>query len=163
MFRDMRRKKQQLPENEVAEILKSHTTCVLALSGDDGYPYSLPISYAYKGGKIYFHCAKVGHKIDSIKRCPKVSLCVIDSDEVIEEKYTDKYKSVIVFGKARILTDKDEIYSACVQMTKIICPNMTDDGIKEETDRFADEVAVIEITPEHITGKEGLEFYKLRK
>lgn len=163
MFREMRRKKQQLPVDEVEEILKSHNTCTLALSGDDGYPYSLPISYAYIEGKIYFHCAKVGHKIDAIKSNEKVSLSIIDSDEVIEEKYTNKYKSVIVFGKARIIESKDEIYSDCVKMTKIICPTTDENGIREETERFINETAVVEITPEHITGKEGLEFYKLRK
>lgn len=163
MFREMRRKKQQLPIDETEEILKSHNTCTLALSGDDGYPYSLPISYAYIDGKIYFHCAKTGHKIDAVKSNEKVSLSVIDSDEVVEEKYTNKYKSVIVFGKARIIENKNEVYKNCVQMTKAICPNMDDDGIKEETEKFINETAVIEITPEHITGKEGLEFYKLRK
>lgn len=163
MFREMRRKKQQLSADEVEEILKKHNTCTLALSGDDGYPYSLPISYAYIDGKIYFHCAKVGHKIDAVKSNKKVSLSVIDSDEVIEEKYTNKYKSVIVFGKARIIENKDEIYKNCVQMTKIICPTANKSGIKEEAERFINETAVVEITPEHITGKEGLEFYKLRK
>lgn len=44
MFREMRRKKQQLSADEVDEILKKHNTCTLALSGDDGYPYSLPIA-----------------------------------------------------------------------------------------------------------------------
>ena len=82
MFREMRRKKQQLPIDETEKILKSHNTCTLALSGDDGYPYSLPISYAYIDGKIYFHCAKTGHKIDAVKSNEKVSLSVIDSDEV---------------------------------------------------------------------------------
>ena len=48
-------------------------------------------------------------------------------------------------------------------MTKIICPTANESGIKEEAERFINETAVVEITPEHITGKEGLEFYKLRK
>lgn len=163
MFREMRRKKQQLSADEVEEILKKHNTCTLALSGDDGYPYSLPISYAYIDDKIYFHCAKTGHKIDAVKSNEKVSLSIIDSDEVIEKKYTNKYKSVIVFGKARIIENKNEVYKSCIQMAKAIYPHMDDNGIKEETERFINETAVVEITPEHITGKEGLEFYKLRK
>ena len=108
MFREMRRKKQQLTPSEAEKIIKSHCTCTLALAGDDGYPYSLPISYAYIDGKIYFHCAKVGHKIDAIKSNERVSLSIIESDEIIEEKFTNKYKSVIVFGKARIIEDKNE-------------------------------------------------------
>lgn len=160
-MREMRRKKQQLPEAEAIEILKNHNTCVLALAGDDGYPYSLPITYHFDNGKIYSHCAMVGHKIDAIKRCEKVSLCVIDHDEVIEEKYTNKYKSVIVFGKARLLEDKDEIATACTKLASATCPSAVD-GIAEEVEKFLHETAVIEITPDLITGKEGLEFYKLR-
>lgn len=160
MFREMRRKNQQLSDDEVEEMLRSHNTCTLALLGDGGYPYSLPISYAFIDGKIYFHCAKVGHKIDAIRANEKVSLSVIHSDEVIEERFTNKYKSVVVFGKAKIIDGQSE---AClINMTKIICPDMSEDKIKEEIERFSDQTAVVEITPEHITGKEGLEFYKLR-
>ena len=151
MFREMRRKKQQLTSSEAEEIIKSHCTCTLALAGDDGYPYSLPISYAYIDGKIYFHCAKVGHKIDAIKSNERVSLSIIESDEIIEEKFTNKYKSVIVFGKARIIEDKNEI-----------CANMSEGDITQEANRFINETAMVEITPQHITGKEGLEFYRLR-
>ena len=68
MFREMRRKKQALPPEMSAEILERGTSGVLALSGDDGYPYALPISYVYDGGHIYFHCAKSGHKLDAIAR-----------------------------------------------------------------------------------------------
>ena len=162
MFREMSRKKQQLTSSEAEEIIKSHCTCTLALAGDDGYPYSLPISYAYIDGKIYFHCAKVGHKIDAIKSNERVSLSIIESDEIIEEKFTNKYKSVIVFGKARIIEDKNEIFALCVQMTKNICANMGEGDITQEANRFINETAMVEITPQHITGKEGLEFYRLR-
>ena len=162
MFREMRRIKQQLSVEEAVEIIKSHNTCTLALAGDDGYPYSLPISYAFIDGKIYFHCAKVGHKIDAIKSNEKVSLSIIHSDEIIEERFTNKYKSVIVFGKAKIIDGQSESLHKCAQMTRILCPDMSDDDINEEIEHFSNQTAVVEITPEHITGKEGLEFYNLR-
>ena len=118
-------------------------------------------------GNIFVYSMEDVEKITkeqvAVKSNEKVSLSIIDSDEVIETKYTNKYKSVIVFGKARIIENKNEVYKNCVQMAKAICPHMDDNGIKEETERFINETAVVEITPEHITGKEGLEFYKLRK
>lgn len=81
MFREMRRKAQQLSLDICEEILRKNTAGVLSLSGDDGYPYGVPLSFCYNKGKLIFHCAKTGHKIDSIRRCPKASFCVIDKDE----------------------------------------------------------------------------------
>ena len=68
MFREMRRKKQALPLDEIEAILYRGTSGVLALSGDNDYPYALPISYVYDGHKLFFHCAKSRHKIDAIQR-----------------------------------------------------------------------------------------------
>ena len=112
MFREMRRKKQKLTEKQCIDILKRAKTATLALHGDDGYPYSVPVNYVYLDGKIYFHGAKSGHKIDAIKNNPKVSISIIDQEDVIEEELTTYFRSIILFGKAKILQDDDEIYQA---------------------------------------------------
>ena len=106
MFRTMRRFRQQLSQEECERILTEATSGVLALSGDDGYPYTVPLSHVYQDGKLYFHCAKEGHKIDAIRRNEKVSFCVIAQDEVIPAKRTTAYISVIAFGKAVIVDDE---------------------------------------------------------
>lgn len=162
MFRQMRRIKQQLSAEETVDILKSNTTCTLALVGENGYPYSLPVSYGWYDGSIYFHCAKVGHKIDCIKNCDRVSLSVIAHDEIIEEKFTDKYKSAIVFGRAEIIEDETEVRRLCRILCDCLCPNVKT-GVEEEIDRFIDQTAVIKISVEHMTGKEGLEFLRERE
>ncbi len=82
MFREMRRKKQILSNKEIIELLEKGTSGVLALLGDNEYPYAVPISYVYDNSKIYFHGAKVGHKIDAIRKCSKASFCVIAQDEI---------------------------------------------------------------------------------
>ncbi len=82
IFREMRRKKQELPQQEVLDILHRGTSGVLALLGDNDYPYAVPISYVYDNGKIYFHSAKSGHKIDAVQRTAKASFCVIDNTGV---------------------------------------------------------------------------------
>lgn len=84
----------------------------LALAGDDDYPYAVPISYAYSDSKLYFHGAKSGHKIDAIKRCDKASFCVIDKDDVVPEEYTTYFRSVIAFGKIRIMEEESEMRKA---------------------------------------------------
>ena len=88
MFREMRRKKQALPESECFAVLDRNTAGVLALSGDGGYPYAVPISYVRDGGRILFHSAKSGHKLDAVARCERASFCVIDQDHVVPEEYT---------------------------------------------------------------------------
>ena len=100
MFRDMRRKKQFLSEAETIEILQSCTSEVSAVTGDNDYPYAVPFSYAYRDGKLFFHLAKAGHKIDSIAKNNKVSFCVIKTDDVIQKTFTTHFRSVIVFGRA---------------------------------------------------------------
>ena len=93
-FREMRRKRQQLSREESVAILQKSTSGTLALLGDDGYPYAVPMSYVYNEGKLYFHSALTGHKIDAIRKCDKASFCVIEQDDVQPEKYTTFFRSV---------------------------------------------------------------------
>ena len=109
MFREMRRSKQQLSREEAAAVLERGTTGVLAVSGDDGYPYAVPVNYVYAAGKIFFHCAVSGHKLDAIGKCDKVSFCVIDQDQVVGEEYTTYFRSVIAFGRARVLEGEEKL------------------------------------------------------
>lgn len=106
MFKEMSRKKQILSNTENIEILEKETSGVLALLGDNEYPYAVPISYVYDNSKVYFHGAKTGHKIDAIRKCSKASFCVISQDEIVPEEYTTYFRSVIVFGKIRILENE---------------------------------------------------------
>ena len=109
VFRPMRRSRQELSREECEAILKEGTSGVLALLGDGDYPYAVPLSYVYEDGKIYFHCAKTGHKLDAIRRQEKASFCVIGQDQILPEKFTTCFSSVIVFGKVRILEEEGEI------------------------------------------------------
>ncbi len=107
-FRDMRRKRQQLSVEESIGILQKATSGTLALLGDNGYPYAVPISYVYSEGKLYFHSALTGHKVDAIKSHDKASFCVIDNDDVKPHEYTTYFRSVIAFGRIHIIEDEVE-------------------------------------------------------
>lgn len=108
-FREMRRCKQALERTVVEDILRRGSSGVLAVLGDDAYPYAVPLSYVYADGKLYFHGAKEGHKIDAIRQHAKASFCVIDQDAVVPEEYTTYFRSVIAFGRMRILeTDAEK-------------------------------------------------------
>ena len=101
MFRMMRRFKQELLENECIEVLENEPRGIMAVHGDNGYPYAFPMNYIYIDGKLYFHCAKEGHKIDAISADNKVSFCIIDKGFKKEGDWALNIKSVIVFGKIK--------------------------------------------------------------
>lgn len=163
MFRDMRRKRQLLTEDENIDILNRGTSGVLALLGDDGYPYAVPISYVYDDSKLYFHGAKTGHKMDAIQKYEKASFCVIDQDQIVPEEYTTYYRSVIAFGKIRILKDEDEKKCAIEKMAKKYHP--TDSAVNRESAIRKEwmPLCMIEFSIEHMTGKEAIELVKNEK
>ncbi len=161
MFREMRRKKQLLSESESIKILQSHTSGILAVSGDNDYPYTVPLSYAYKDKKLFFHIALSGHKLDGIARNDKVTFCVIDKDEVIQRTFTTHFRSVVVFGRARILMDDGEKQAALECLVEKYSPDFVREG-QEEINRDWDRVCLVEVRIEHMTGKEAIELVKKR-
>lgn len=160
MLPEMRRKAQQLPQAEAEEILLASSSGVLALAGNEGYPYALPISYVYHEGRLYFHCAPTGHKLDAIARCPKASFCVIAQDEVVPELYTTRYRSVIAFGAIRRLTQEGEIITALDVLGRKYAPGLDPAA---EIAKSLSRVCVLEMGIDHLTGKEGIELTRLRE
>ena len=108
MFRAMRRVKCELSRDAAEKILREGIFGVLAVDGDDNYPYAVPINYAYADGKIYFHSAVTGHKIDAMKKNPKASFCVVDKHEVVAEEFTSYYTSAVAFGKMKVVEDVED-------------------------------------------------------
>ena len=162
MFREMRRKKQILPDAETIEILKSGTAGVLAVLGDNGYPYGVPLSYVYRDGKLYFHFAQEGHKVDSLRRNDKASFCVIDKDEVIPHSLTTHYRSAIVFGRARLVTDDSEKKTALEYLAEKYSPGYPEEAQKSiESD--LKKVGIAVVTIEHMTGKAATEILKRKE
>ena len=112
MFREMRRFKQQIPNEECIEILKNEPRGVLSVLGDNGYPYGVPMDHWYSeiDGKLYFHSGKKGHKIDAMLRHPKASFCVYDEGIRENGNWYLTIRSVIVFGKIEVVEDRKKIY-----------------------------------------------------
>lgn len=156
MFREMRRKNQLLTDEECIEILNSSTSGTLALLGDNDYPYSVPISYVYNDGKLYFHSALTGHKIDAVNRYNKASFCVIAQDKVVPEKYTTYFRSVIAFGKIRVIDNDAEKLRAIEILAEKYSPQLAEGRKKEIEDNFS-RMCMIELDIEHMTGKEAKE------
>ena len=157
MFLEMRRKKQELPVEEVNAVLYRGKSGVLALEGNDHYPYAVPMSYVCDGQKIYFHCAVTGHKLEAIARNCKASFCIVDQDEIVPEEYTTYYRSVIVFGRIRILEDKQEKREAIEKLARKYTPDGSDADRAEEIERGWQRLCMLEMGIDHISGKEAKE------
>jgi uncharacterized protein len=152
MFREMRRGAQELSEEENRAILEGGSTGILAVTGDEGYPYAVPLNYTYHNGKVVFHCARKGHKIDAIARSDKVTFCVVGRDRVVPRAFATNYQSVIVFGRARVVQDDEERREALEALVRKYSLSYLEEG-KEEIERDLAAVCVVEIAIEHMTGK----------
>lgn len=157
MFREMRRIRQKLSEEETNDILIRETSGVLALLGDNDYPYAVPLSYVYSDGKLYFHSAKTGHKIDAIAKHPKASFCIISQDKVVPEKYTSYFKSVIVFGKIHMISSEDELCRAIELLALKYNPADSKEIRAEAIEREIPRMSMFVLEAENITGKKAIE------
>ena len=157
-FREMRRKRQMLSAKESEEILRRMTNGTLALHGDGGYPYAVPVSYVYSNGRIYFHTATQGHKVDALIRNDKVSFCVVEQDDVKPAEFTTYFRSVIAFGRARILTDETEKRTALQLLADKYSSGMP--GLETEIAKGFRHLLMVEIDIEHLTGKESIELVR---
>lgn len=152
MFREMRRLKNQMSYEDSFELLNRAQEGTLGTISDNGYPYTVIVNYVFYNGKIYFHSAKEGHKIDNIVSNNKVSFTVFDNVKIIEEEFTTKYKSVTLFGKAKIIPGNREVL---MELIKKYSNNFLESGQKYVNKSF-DTTILVEIDIEHITGKERL-------
>lgn len=160
-FRKMRRLRQLLPETESVELLRRMTSGVLALEGDGGYPYAVPLSYVYHEGKLYFHSALQGHKIDAVRRNAKASFCVVAQDEVVAEEFTTYFRSVIAFGRIRIIDDDGEKKAALRLLGGKYSPADWE-GCEREIAKDFSRVCILGLTVEHLSGKEAIELVRNR-
>ena len=153
MFRELLRKKQQLSREECAELLKKEMRGVLSVQGDDGYPYGLPMDHWYceDDGHLYFHSGKKGYKLDALRRCDKVSYCVYDQGYRDEGDWALRICSVIVFGRMRVVEDQERAMEICRRLSY----KYTSDSeyIEREIRESGPNTLVLELVPEHMTGK----------
>lgn len=161
-MREMRRSRQLLSREDCESILNEQTSGVLSVYGDDGYPYGVPLSYVYADGKLYFHSAKTGHKMDAVRKNNKVSFTIIAQDNIVPEEYTTHFRSVIVFGRVRILENDTEKRAAIEQLAEKYMPDLKE-GRLQEIDREFSRLCMLELTLDHMTGKEAIELVRARQ
>ena len=101
----------------------------------------------------------MGHKIAALKANPKVSLCVIEKDEIHPETLTSHFRSVIVFGTARFINEPQEKLAVLEKLVDKFAPDFRKEGETEANQKLT-YIAIIDIAIDHITGKEAVELVK---
>ena len=162
MFRAMRRVKCELSRDIAEKILREGLYGVLAVDGDENYPYTVPINYAYADGKIYFHSAKTGHKIDAMKKNPKASFCVVGRHDVVSEEFTSYYTSAVAFGKMKVVEDNEdpEKVRGLMLLAEKYSPNESDEHRDKEIYGKLNALVVPVLEIEHLTGKAARELIR---
>lgn len=153
MFRELTRKKQGISPDECIELLTNEKRGVLAVNGDDGYPYAMPMNHYYdsEDGCIYFHCGRSGHRLDAIQRSDRVSFCVTEQGEREAGEWAYRVRSVIVFGRIEVIDDLDTVVRIAVPLSQKFTQDMA--YIRGELDRSAKATLLLRLRPEHICGK----------
>jgi len=153
MFRKMRRFRQQIPTAECIQLLINETRGVLSMTGDDGYPYGIPMNHWYceQDGKLYFHGAREGQKIDLIKKNAKVCYTVYEKGHASDGEWALNVRSVVIFGRIALVEDEEKAAMICTAL----CRKFTDDEayLKRELENALSRVQCLELTPEYMTGK----------
>ncbi len=155
MTRDMYKKERQMSSEATAAIFSKGNHGTLAVNGDDGYPYAVPVNYVYDGGKIYIHSAKYGYKIDAVKRDDKVCFSAILNSKVQQDKFTAAFQSVIAFGKISFVEDEAEKKRILEQFIYNISPEFVEGGMKFVNAAIG-KTALLCIDVEEIKGKENM-------
>ncbi len=154
MFRPVRKSKNALGEEAAKEVLRSARRGVLAVNGDNGYPYAIPINYLYdeEAGKIYFHGAKAGHKADSINKCDKVCFTAYGNEIIREEAWAPFVRSAVVFGRCHVVEDRAE---TLILVKRLAMKYYPDESLADEEIAVSGKaVRMYEIDIEHMSGKE---------
>ena len=155
MLRNMRRSERQMTDIAVKQVLASENWGVLSVCGDDGFPYGVPINYAYWAGALYLHCSSAtSHKLDGIRRCNKVCFTVVSQHQLDPKNLACTYESVIVFGTATIVESEKEKLEAMMFFMRGLAPEMINAGF-EKCDPKTSGLSVVKIEPILITGKHG--------
>ena len=154
MFRSIRKKKNEISLDDAKKLLVESRRGVLAVNGDDGYPYAIPINYYYdeEKQKIYFHGSRVGHKVDALKKCDKICFTVFGPEMIGKEEWAPFVRSVVVFGRCHLIDDPSEAGTLIKTFAMKYYPN--EELANEEIAISGKAVQMYEIEIEHFSGKE---------
>lgn len=133
------------------ELLQKGEYGVLSTVDGRQQPYGVPLNYVVVDRAIFMHSAVTGHKLDNIQSNPKVAFCVVGPTELLPRKFSTRYKSVIVFGRASVVSGAAK-RTALTALIEKYAPRHVDTG-QAYIDKMIGDTTVIRIDIDRFTGK----------
>lgn len=154
MFREVRKKKNEIATDEIKALLQSCRRGVLAMNGEEGYPYAVPINFLYDAdeGKIFFHSGKVGYKVECLKKCDKVCFTVFGNETVKDEVWAPYMQSAVIFGRCSAIEEEESAMERLKKFAMKYYPN--ESMVTDEIKAAGKAVRMFQIDIEHMSGKE---------
>lgn len=152
MNRELHKKDRQIPQASVKEMLAACREGTLAMNGDDGYPYCLPMNYIYLNDAIYIHTAKYGYKIDALNADKKVCFSVIVRSEAAPELFTTRYESIVAVGDVEFVEDGNEKRLVMETFIRRFSPDFKEGGMKF-INASLDKTAILKLRIRDLKGK----------
>ncbi|MDO5576891.1 MAG: pyridoxamine 5'-phosphate oxidase family protein [Fibrobacter sp.] len=152
MERKMYFANRKMTDEKAEKFLLENRIASLAVNGDEGKPYVVPVHYIYLNNAIYFHSAKYGYKMDALKKDNRVCMSIVGETAVINEKYTASFESVIVEGKAVFVEDNTEREQVLKEMIRRWTGGFDEVG-QQMIDKTIGRTAVVKIVIDTISGK----------
>ena len=151
-MKSLRRDDRRLDDAAAMALLKRGEYGILSTSDKHNRPYGIPVNYVVMDENIFFHCAVEGQKLENITANTGVSFCVVGKTELIPEKFSTRYESVVVSGKADIIENKMLKKSALRALVAKYAPDHTAAG-NTYIDKLMDQTAVVRVSIEYLAGK----------
>lgn len=144
-----------MTDEETLSLIRSCRFAVLSLVDPDSLPYGVPLDYIYRDNDLYFHGAKEGRKIDSIKMNPKGCAVIPGDTDVVPEKFGREYTSAIVEGPIELIDDPEMKRQV---MTWVVESNSLDHQEKGKAiiEKMLDRVLIYKMHLETVSGKHGI-------
>jgi len=146
----------KMSEENTLNTLKQGEFGILSLNcTENGYPYGIPINYVYFDNNLYFHCGKIGQKLEIIEKNNKACFTMTADVKVLPEKQSTIYKSVIAFGKCFIV-ENDEKEALLLRFGHHFAPK-TPQIVSENVKKHSIFANIIKFEIEYISGKQRTE------
>ena len=148
----MRQSEREIKDRkELEEVIMKAEVCRLAMV-EDGEPYIVPMNYGYRDGRLYFHCAREGRKLDILRRNPAVCFEMESEAELVRGErpcqWTTRFTSVVGWGIATVSTDEADVKEGLEALMEHYSP-----GPHEFEARPLSLTAIIRVDVTRMTGK----------
>lgn len=152
-FSKMRRFKQEVSRDDSVRVLREAPRGVLALNGEHGYPYAIPMNHYFDeaSGKLFFHCSSKGLKLDLIEANNKACFTVMDEGFRKEGDWALNITSVVCFGRIEAVANREEILEVCRKLAEKFYPD--NESIEHEIAKAGQAVHMLVMNIDSMSGK----------